>query len=239
MIKIFQYELRRLLLNKYTAGLLLVIGFYSYLVMEGETIRGISNTAPFSPWSFGVYLAKILPLLLASLLFFVSFLYSRQAERVNVLTDAARIRQSCYRMARYGAIATAFLLVALVPVAYAFWLYGATFHFSAFHTLMPPLFFVLLPPFFLVMGLGCFAGRFHPAAIYGLIPVVLLLGLLPFPGYMDPYGAGFLSAYPASLSGYDPVFRLPDEAVHFKLLLALAGIGFTAEAVFTGGNRRR
>ncbi|MDE7243516.1 MAG: hypothetical protein K2O18_06010 [Oscillospiraceae bacterium] len=78
MAKIFRYELKRLLFNKFTAGLLVVIGFYSHWLMNGEVIAGIANTAPFSPWSFGYYLAKILPLLMLALLFFISFLYSKK-----------------------------------------------------------------------------------------------------------------------------------------------------------------
>ena len=61
--KIFGYELKRLLGSKFTVGFLIVIGAYSYLVMQGEVVFGVANTAPFSPWSFGVYLAKVLPLL--------------------------------------------------------------------------------------------------------------------------------------------------------------------------------
>ena len=57
MVKIFYYELRRLLGNRFTVGLLLVALLYGYWTMRGEILLGIANTAPFSPWSFGAYLA--------------------------------------------------------------------------------------------------------------------------------------------------------------------------------------
>ena len=78
MFKIYYYELRRLLVNKFFLCLLLITAFYSYQTMSGEIILGIADTAPFSGWSYGVYLAKVLPLLLVSLLFFISFLYLRK-----------------------------------------------------------------------------------------------------------------------------------------------------------------
>ena len=68
MVKIFYYELRRLLGNRFTVGLLLVALLYGYWTMRGEILLGIANTAPFSPWSFGAYLAEMMPLLLVALL---------------------------------------------------------------------------------------------------------------------------------------------------------------------------
>lgn len=227
------------MLNKFTIGLLVIIGFYSYTVMQGEIILGISNTAPFSPWSFGVYLARVLPLLLVALLFFVSFLYSAQAKRVEALTDATHMKPSYYRMMRYGAIAVAFLLLITVPIIYAFWFYGATFHFTAFHTLLPPLVFVIIPPFFLVMGLGTLVGRFHSAIVFSLMPVMLLLGFLPLPDVADLYGTALLTHYPASLGMLDPVFQLPGIAIMLKSLFALVGIILTVNATFMGRSQHR
>ena len=76
MVKIFYYELRRLLGNRFTVGLLLVALLYGYWTMRGEILLGIANTAPFSPWSFGAYLAEMMPLLLVALLCFLSILTS-------------------------------------------------------------------------------------------------------------------------------------------------------------------
>ncbi len=53
MRKIFLYECKRLLWNKFFAGLVLVLLFYGWQVLRRVTILGVSHTAPFSPWSFG------------------------------------------------------------------------------------------------------------------------------------------------------------------------------------------
>ena len=76
MRKIFRYECRRLLLNKFFAGLVLVLLAYGAMVLESATILGVSHTAPFSPWSFGDYLSRMLPLLWVGASFFLTFFTS-------------------------------------------------------------------------------------------------------------------------------------------------------------------
>lgn len=75
MTKIFRYELRRLLLNKFFFGFLLVLLFYCWQVLSTETVQGVSYTAPFSPWSFGCYLARVSPLICLGELFFSDVLH--------------------------------------------------------------------------------------------------------------------------------------------------------------------
>ena len=90
MRKIFRYECRRLLWNKFFVGpgvgaaVLRLAWCWS-----GATILGVSHTAPFSPWSFGDYLSRMLPLLWVGVLFFLTFFTSGRARRAMALTDAA------------------------------------------------------------------------------------------------------------------------------------------------------
>ena len=238
MTKIFYYECRRLLGNKFTVGLLAIIGVYSYLVMQEEVVFGISHTAPFSPWSFGVYLARLQPLLLVSLLFFVSFLSSKQAQAIKPLLEAACLKPVHYRLIRCGAIAAAFLLLSLVPVAYALYFYGRVFHFTAFHTLLAPLVFVLLPTFLLVLGLGLSGGQIHPMLVFALMPLILLVSILPLPGWLDFYGSSFLTAYPAALEGLDPPFQIATGQLIIKGLGIIAGILLSAAAILRQEKRR-
>ena len=64
MIKIFRCECRRLLCNKFFIGLLAVLLFYAGQVFYAVALPGVAHTAPFSPWSFGAYLGRLLPLCL-------------------------------------------------------------------------------------------------------------------------------------------------------------------------------
>ena len=51
-------------------------------MLHSVTILGVSHTAPFSPWSFGDYLSRMLPLLWIGMLFFLTFYTSPKARRV-------------------------------------------------------------------------------------------------------------------------------------------------------------
>ena len=55
MRKIFLYECKRLLWNKFFAGLVLVLLFYGWQVLRRVTILGGSHTAPFSPGASGTF----------------------------------------------------------------------------------------------------------------------------------------------------------------------------------------
>ena len=79
MVKIFRYECKRLLWNKFFFGILAVTLFYGWQVLGGTTILGVAHTAPFSPWSFGDYLSRMVPLLWVGVLFFLTFFTSPKA----------------------------------------------------------------------------------------------------------------------------------------------------------------
>ena len=90
MIKIFRCECRRLLCNKFFIGLLAVLLFYAGQVFYAVALPGVAHTAPFSPWSFGAYLGRLLPLVWVGALFFLTFFTSARERRAAVLTDATR-----------------------------------------------------------------------------------------------------------------------------------------------------
>ena len=113
MRKIFLYECKRLLWNKFFAGLVLVLLFYGWQVLRRVTILGVSHTAPFSPWSFGDFLSRMLPLLWIGALFFLTFFTSEKARRAAVLTDAAPLPPRRYALARCAAALTGTALLAL------------------------------------------------------------------------------------------------------------------------------
>ena len=103
MRKVMRYECKRLLWNRFFVGLVLVLLFYGWQVLGGTTILGVAHTAPFSPWSFGDYLGRMVPLLWVGVLFFLTFFTSPKARRVASLTDAAPMPPHRYALARCAA----------------------------------------------------------------------------------------------------------------------------------------
>ena len=230
MVKIFYYELRRLLGNRFTVGLLLVALLYGYWTMRGEILLGIANTAPFSPWSFGAYLAEMMPLLLVALLCFLSLLTSDTGKRVEILIAATPLSQAAHCRIRYTAVTVAFLVVTAVPVVYAVGFYGIIFGAIDWSTLLLPLVITVFPPFLLVMGTGLWLGRVHHRLLMALVAVVLLLAVVPVPSWMDLYGGTFFSSYPDSLGVLDPPFQLPASVIAGKVTVSALGAGFVAGA---------
>lgn len=55
MRKIFLYECKRLLWNKFFAGLVLVLLFYGWQVLRRVTILGCPTPPPFPPGASGTF----------------------------------------------------------------------------------------------------------------------------------------------------------------------------------------
>ena len=106
MNKIYQYELRRILRSKFFWGLLAVCLFFGWNILQTSTIRGVAHTAPFSPWSFGAYMARILPLLGVALLFFQWNQCNEKSRQFGRLTDAAPVEQGKYLLVKCAAAVT-------------------------------------------------------------------------------------------------------------------------------------
>ena len=128
MRKIFGYECKRLLCNKFFIGLILVILFYGWQVLNRVTILGVSHTAPFSPWSYGDYLSRMIPLLWIGALFFLTFFTSKAERRRKVITSATPVKPSVYGLVRCCAALTGTALLALVVILLAIVFYGQMFH---------------------------------------------------------------------------------------------------------------
>ena len=224
MLKIFRYECRRLLWNKFFAGLLLVLLFYGGQVLSRVTILGVSHTAPFSPWSFGDFLSRMLPLLWIGGLFFLTFFTSGRARRAAVLTDAAPMEPRRYALARCGAALTGTALLALVCLAEAAVCYGWYFGWYGWGELIFPALITLVPPLVFALGSGWLLGRIRPWLLYVWMPAPFVLSVLPLPDAMGLWDGSLFTRYPLTLGVLDPVFQLPTAVILAQCCLFAAGL---------------
>lgn len=227
MNKLFKYELRRLLINKFFFGLLAVAALYGWHLMRDVVILGVSNTAPFSGWSYGTFLASVLPILLVAMLFFVSFLYSDQERKVRTLTEATPIDPVRFGFLRCGAMIVGFLLIAVVPVGLSLWFYAVNFRFTNFGGFVLPAMITLVPAMIFTLGLGMAAGRLRPSLVYVLMLVVLLLGYFPLPYAVDLFGSNFFQGFPLKIpmgADMEPAFTVPAGVWIGKISYMLIGI---------------
>ena len=228
MGKIFRYECKRLLWNKFFAGLLLVLLFYGWQVLTGATILGVSHTAPFSPWSFGDYLSRMVPLLWIGGLFFLTFFTSGKARRAAVLTVAAPMEPRRYALVRCAAALAGTALLALAVLAEAAVFYGWYFGWHSWGELALPALVTLVPPLVFALGSGWLLGRLRPWLVYVwmLVPAALLA--LPLPEALGLWNGSFFTQYPLTLGTLDPGFALPGEAAAAQGAALAAGIALLA-----------
>ena len=226
MHKIFGYECRRLLLNKFFFGILLIILFYGWQVLSGRTLLGISRTAPFSAWSFGDYLSRMLPLLWIGALFFPTFFTSFRARRTAVLTDAAPAPPLQYALIRCAAAFLGIFLLVLACLAEAAVFYSYCFGWYGWSGLLLPALITLAPPLIFALGSGWFLGGLDPRLIYVWMAVPVLCAVLPLPEAAGMLSGSFFTEYPLTLEATDPAFSLPLSVRVFQLILPAVGIAF-------------
>lgn len=224
MGKIFRYECKRLLWNKFFLGLLLVLLFYGWQVLTGATILGVSHTAPFSPWSFGDYLSRMVPLLWIGSLFFLTFFTSGKARRATVLTDAAPMEPRRYALARCGAALAGTALLALAVLTEAAVFYGWYFGWHSWGELVLPALLALVPPLVFALGSGWLLGRLRPWLVYVWMLVPLALLTLPLPDALSVWNGRFFTEFPLALGTLDPDFVLPASVLTVQVLLLAAGL---------------
>ena len=205
MVKIFRYECKRLLWNKFFFGILAVTLFYGWQVLTGASILGVSHTAPFSPWTFGDYLSRLLPLLWIGVLFFLTFFTSGAERRAAVLTAATPVRPWQYALARLGAALTGTVLQSLAVLLLSAVFYARMFRWYSWGSLFLPAAISLIPALVFALGSGWLLGRLRPWLVY-------------------LWNGRFFSQYPLSLGTLDPAFSLPGGMCLVQSGLLAAGV---------------
>lgn len=227
MSKVLKYELKRLIFNKFFFALQVITLLYSYQILSGDIIVGIAYTAPFSSWSYGMYLADILPLLLITLLFFITFQYSNQEKQVKQLTFATPVSPLKYALVKCSAMAVGYFIISLFVIVLSLIFYGVIFGYYGFTEFIVPILITLIPSMLFIFGVGLLAGSVQSNIIYALMIIVLLIGFLPLPEFADLYGGHLFSTYPLKLPvGLDgePIFSLPLSFLLGKIFYSVTGV---------------
>lgn len=128
MRKIYGYECKRLLLNRFFFGLLAIMLFYGWQVLNRITIMGVSNTAPFSVQSFGDYLFRMVPIIWIGAVLFIHYFACGRAKNVAILTSATSAPPEKYLLTRFAAAFTGTELLVVFAIAEAGLFYGMYFN---------------------------------------------------------------------------------------------------------------
>ena len=226
MIKIFYYELHRLLLNKLSVCILAVSLGYGWLILTRTTIQGIAHTAPFSPWSFGDYISRTLPMICLGEFFFLTFFTSRQEQRAEMIIRATPVNFRKYAAVRCGAVLLGTLGICLGVIGLALGFCSYFFKWKDFGSLMFPALLALFPAVIFCLGLGWALGKFHPMLVYGAIAIPFLLSWLPLPWLADFSMGRFFSEYPLTIETLDPAFAISVSMLCGRIIYLILGIMF-------------
>jgi len=232
--KLFLYEFRRIVLHKFYLGTFLVCAFFNWQILRTETILGISHTAPFSGWSFGVYLGHSVPLLLFIVFFFLYQLYYGNERHVRMLISATAISPQYYLLIRCVAIWMALLfLVAAIVIQGMVFLWDLFPGIFSVTELLIPVLFVFLPALSLSFGLGLCSIQLHPA--FFIASIFFLLFSEPLAAFLwqnsswffitaiSLSGSSFFSEYPLTLTDADACFSVTKSVAMVRILIFLLG----------------
>jgi len=225
--RIFIYELKRLIFNKFFLSMILITGLYGFMTLSREIIIGIAFTAPFSSWSFGAYLANVLPLLMTTLFLFIIFMYSNHEKQVLQLIFATPVDPVKFGLVKCSAIASGFIIMSLFVIVLSMVIYAVLFRFYHFGDFIIPAIITVIPCLLFFLGAALLLGSIKPNILYVLMFVVFLMPFIPLPVFFDLYGNKFFNAYPLTLpAGIDgePAFFLPIPFILGKILFSAAGV---------------
>jgi ABC-2 type transport system permease protein len=238
--RIFKYELKRLLLNRFYIGLLVINGLFAWYILTSDTIAGAAYTAPFSPWSFGSYLASVMPMTILAVLFLLTFFYSKNEKQVKTLTSATPVNSIHYTLIRMAVVALGFLFLFALIIGLSVYFYTAFFGFSKFSVFIVPVLVTVLPCFVFFVGAGYCAGRIHLWLLYALIPVSLMINFLHIPGAYDVFGKEYFFSFPLTLpaeTNGEPMFVLSAMFIFWRVFYFTAGTLMLMYSVFRKSRR--
>lgn len=195
----------------------------SWGVLTGSVILGVANTAPFSGWSFGYYLAQISPILSITLLFFINFIYSKQEKQIKGILSATPVPYEKLVTIRCLVIAIGFLIQSGMVVLLSFIFYAAFFGYTETADFIGIAIMVLLPVFLFSIGMGRLAVNKKTIFLYGVIIIILGLSFLPLPHQIELFGSSFFQKYPSEIGGIEPPFKMPMEYLLNRICYTVIG----------------
>lgn len=227
--KILKYELKRIICSKIFAVTFIIGFFFSVIYLYTEIIQGVSGTAPFSQWSYCMFLCEINTILLLVLMLSCTGLFSRKEQSVREITSFTPLPQKKYIATKSFVLFIAYFILAFCCILISLVFYKTTFHFVNFKKFLLPILLILLPTFIFVSGTSMFLGSRSQRLLYAWIPIVLIWSLIGTSStpFIDIFAKGYITYMPAGLpvdSFGEPVFSLSFDFIMSRLLITVIGI---------------
>lgn len=235
MINLLRYEIKRIVWSKKYLYIVLLIAASAYDSLTRLITGGYMGTAPFSDWSYTLFLNLISPSLMVAMIFIISSTFNDNQMRARSIIFSSPITQTKYYILKSFAAFVTFILTSLVPISMSFIYYKIMFGYGEFESFIKFIFIFLLPTFVFLLGLSMLLGKINVKLIYTLVPIVFLTGTLNLGGdivpmWADIFGNNFFDMYSLlMLIGREMEilpFKLPNSFIYTRLEFILLGLIF-------------
>ena len=227
MNKIYGYECKRLIFNKFFIGIAALMLIYGWQVLKNVTIFGVAFTAPFSAWSFGDYLSRMAVFLWIGILFFISFYHTKEEKRRKSIFAATPMKPYVHELIRCGSILTVSLVLAIVSVLPAVIFYGVVFGLYPIGMIVLEVIVTLLPTVLFALGSGKVISHAGKSFLYAWMLLPFVLRALKLPEAFGLLNGSLFSDRPAALGILDPEFSLPAGCVIVQCAVLVSGLGLS------------
>jgi len=198
--------------------ILLTIGL-TYDSLTRLVTGGYYGTAPFSDWSYTFFIQLISPLVISVIIFMMTSIFNEKELRARKIIFSTPISQARYYILKIFTMVITFLLTGLVPIIMSFIYYKVLFNYVGFTSYVKLIFWFIVPSFVFILGFSMVLGKINIKFLYGLIPVVFLLGTINtsdiLPRWLDIFGVHYFT-----MCTYAELFGRESQVVPFELSTA-------------------
>lgn len=228
---LLKYEIRRLIFTKKYFYMILVLVLWTVDVLMRLIINGFYYTAPFSQWSYSEFITLFSPILNIILILLCTSIFCEKEKAVRNIIYSAPLSEEKYYLMKGASVFIVFALTAVIPIIISFIYYGFLFGYTEYENFIFPIILVMIPTSIFILGVSIAMGKINNKILYGLIPIVFILGGLnlgDIPVWIDIFGNNFMQQYGmqcilASYSKEVP-FAMPDYFIYSRIMFAFLGI---------------
>ena len=224
MNKIYGYECKRLIFNKFFIGIGVLILIYGWQVLKNVTILGVSFTAPFSAWSFGDYVSRMTVFLWIGTLILLSFYHSKEEKRREGIFAATSLKPCVHELLRCGAVLTAAIILVILTILPAVIFYGNAFQLYPFGMIALVSLITLLPVVVFALGSGKLLAHAGRPFLFLWMIVPFVLKALNLPEAFGLFNGSLFADRPLALGVLDPEFSLPAGTVIAQCMVFMLGL---------------
>ena len=161
---LLKYEMHRLILTKKYFYMILLLALWTIDVLMRLVINGFSSTAPFSQWSYTLFINLFAPILLVILILLCTSIFSEKEESVRNIIYSTPLSETKYYIMKGSAVALVFHHYCCIPIIISFVYYAFLFEYTEYLNFILPIVLFLIPTSIFIFGLSIALGKINSKA---------------------------------------------------------------------------